>query len=115
VVAIVVLAAVGCAAVLIGSWRRAPLTVPLNGRDDVSFERHALEQSLQRRIEAVDGVARAKVRATASDVNVRVDTNRRHHPEELKARIEERLAQTAAMQHLDLRRHVRLRYRGGEL
>jgi hypothetical protein len=114
VLTIVVLAAIGVAALFIGLWRRAPLTAPLAGAADVAFERHALEQSLRRRIEALDGVARAKVRTNTSELVARVDTRRRYEPDALKARIDAQLADSMATQHVNLRREVRLRYRGGE-
>ena len=115
VVTSAIVLAVGVIALLIGLWRRAPLTIPLDDNADVTFERHALEQSLRRRVEALDGVTTARIRAGKKRLRARVDTNRRHQPEEVKARVETHLAEVAAAQHLDLPRDVQLRYRGGEL
>jgi hypothetical protein len=115
VVTSVIVLAVGVVALLIGLWRRAPLTIPIDDSADVTFERHALEQSLRRRVEALDGVTSARIHAGTKRLRARVDTNRRHRPEEVKARVEDHLAHAAAAQHLDLTRNVQLRYRGGRM
>jgi hypothetical protein len=113
VIAIVVVGAVGLIALLVGLWPQPPLTVPVGGQPEVSYERHALEQSIQHQIEGLDGVAKARVRIDRNRLRTRVATSRRHQPEELKARVDELVASVVSSRHLDLRPEVRLRLPGG--
>jgi Family of unknown function (DUF6286) len=113
VITIVVVGVVGLVALLVGLWPRPPLTVPVDGQPDVTYERHGLEQSIRRQIEVLDGVAKARVRIDGRRLRTRVETSRRHQPEELKARVDERLASVTSSRHLNLRPDVRLRFPGG--
>lgn len=114
VLTIVAVAVVGLVALLVGLWPRAPLTVPITGIPGASYERYALERSVTRRLEAVDGVTGARVRAGRRRVTARVDTNRRFRPDELRAEVESVLAQTVAERSVALSPRVRLRHPGGE-
>lgn len=115
VITIATVGTVGLAAFLVGVWRRAPLTVPVDAAHDITFERRALEQSLRRRVEDLDGVRKARVVAKRDRLVATVDTNRRYEPDELKRRVETALSERAARQHLALERRVRLRFQGGEV
>ncbi|MDX6414080.1 MAG: hypothetical protein QOH23_1490 [Gaiellaceae bacterium] len=115
VITIMAVGAIGLVAFLVGVWRRAPLTVPVDAAHDITFERRALEQSLRRHIEALDGVRKARVVAKRDRLVATVDTNRRYQPDELKERVEVALAESASRQHLALERRVRLRFQGGKL
>jgi hypothetical protein len=114
VITIIVLAALGVIALLIGLWKRPPLSIPVEGHTDVAIERHALEQSIRRRIEHIDGVHHAKVRVGGPSLRADVETRRRHGPEDIKAQIESELAALVAAYHLALQPKVRLRHRGGD-
>ncbi len=115
VVAIASVGGVALLALLVGLWRRPPLTIGLEGCEGVAVERYALEGSLRRRLEALDGVSSARVRAGRRRVSAKVDTRRRHEPAQLKNRVEESLAEMVDAQHVGLKSTVRLRSRGGEL
>jgi hypothetical protein len=106
---IIVVGAVGLLAVLIAVWPRPPLTVPIAGRTDVSYERHALEQTVRRQLQGLDGVSKARVRADHRRLVARLDTNRQHQPEELRSRAEAVLETIVADRHLELQPTVRLR------
>jgi hypothetical protein len=115
VTTIAAVGAVGLVAILVGTWRRAPLTVPMDGEHDVTFERRALEQSLRRHVEAIDGVNRARVVAKRDRIVARVETDRRFQPIELKERVDVTILEVAERQHLLLSRRIRLRFQGGEV
>jgi Family of unknown function (DUF6286) len=112
VITIVVVAAVGLLAMLIGLSRRPPLTVPIDGKPDVSFERHALEQSIRRELERLDGVAKARVRVARGRLVARIDTNRRLQPDEVRSRVDTRLHDVTTARRISLRPDVRLRAQG---
>jgi hypothetical protein len=114
VITIAAVGGVGLVAFLVGVWRRAPLTVPVDAAHDVTFERRALEQSLRRRIEAIDGVRKARVIAKRDRLVARVDTKQRYQPDELRKRVEAALSEATSRQHLALERQVRLRVQGGD-
>jgi hypothetical protein len=115
VLTIAAVGAIGLVAILIGVWRRDPLTVPIDAAHDVTFDRRALERSLRRRLEAIDGVNRAHVAVKRDRLLARVDTDRRYEPAELKERVETMLSEVAERQRIQLGDQVRLRYRGGEV
>jgi hypothetical protein len=115
VLTIATVGAIGLVAILIGAWRRPPLTIPIDATHDVTFDRRALERSLGRRLETIDGVNRAHVTVKRDRLLARVDTDRRYHPTELKERVEAVLTEAAERQRIQLGERVRLRYRGGEV
>lgn len=115
VTALAAIAGVGVVALLVGVWRRAPLTIPVEGRSGVAIERRGLEGSLSRRLTDLDGVSGARVRAGRRRLRVRVDSRRRVAPEGAHEAVRAVLDRELADQRLDLRPSVRLRYRGGEL
>lgn len=115
VVALVAAGALGAVMVLTGVWRRAPLTIPVQGRAGVAIERRALEGSLSRRLTNLDGVSGARVRAGRRRLRVRIDSRRQVAPEQVREAVRASLDRELDDQHLELRPSVRLRYRGGEL
>ena len=114
-VVLAVTGAVGVILLLTGLWRRAPLTIPVAGREGVAVERRGLEGSLSRRLAELDGVSSARVRVGRRRVRVRVDSRRRQAPERVRDAARALIDEALADQHLQLEPTVRLRYRGGEL
>lgn len=112
VVTLAIVAAVGLLALLIGLARRRPLTVPIDGQPDVSFERHALEQTIRRELERLDGVTKARVHVARDRLVARVDTNRRLQPDEVKSRVDDRLRAVTTARRISLRPDIRLRAPG---
>jgi len=113
VITIIIVGVVGLISILIGVWPRPPLTVPVAGQPDVNYERHALEQSIRHQIEDLDGVTKARVKIDRRRLRTRVETNRRHQPQELKANVDALLAGVTSSRHLELQPDVRLRFPGG--
>ena len=112
VVTLVIVAVAGLLALLIGLSQRPPLTVPIEGQPDVSYERHALEQSIRRDVERLDGVTKARVRVARGRLVTRVDTNRRLQPDDVKSRVDGRLHEITTARRISLRPDVRLRAPG---
>jgi hypothetical protein len=115
VTAVAAVGTVGLAALLVGAWRRAPLTLQMDSEHDVTFERRALEQSLRRHVEAIDGVNKARIAARRDRLIARVETDRRFQPLELKERVDATILEFAERQHIMLAQRVRLRFHGGEV
>jgi Family of unknown function (DUF6286) len=102
---------VGALLILAACWPHPPLTVPTN-QPNVRMERHALESAVRRRLLSVDGASGARVRATASRIDARVDTTRRFQPEQVRAAATTALAEFCQQHELALEPRVRLRARG---
>lgn len=101
-------AAVGLLVILAALWPRPPLTIDVDA-EGVRVERYALERSLRRRLDRVDGVSGTRVRVSRRRVRARVDTNRRLHPETVGEDAERELREVCERIGLPLRRDVRLR------
>jgi len=115
VAVLIATAAVGGFVTLAGMWHRAPMTIPVHGRQGVAIERRGLEGSLSRRLTNLDGVSGARVRAGRRRLRVRIDSRRRVEPQQVRESVRASLDRELAEQHLELRPSVRVRYRGGEL
>ncbi|HEY3833361.1 MAG TPA: DUF6286 domain-containing protein [Acidimicrobiia bacterium] len=101
VLTFVALGVVGLVSVLVGSWPRPPLTVPLDN-SDIAIERHPLEVSLSRRLQALDGVTRARVRIDRGRVRATVDTNRRRSDDDVRVAAHELLVDAVTTNELQL-------------
>lgn len=88
--ALLVALAVGLVLLMVAFWRRPPLTVDTS-EDGMRLERHALETSLRRRLDSLDGVTGSKVRVDKTRVRATVDTTRRLAPESVRDRAVEKL------------------------
>lgn len=115
VLALAAIGGLGVVSLIVGLWRRPPLTVAVDGHPGLAIERRGLEQSMRSQLEALDGISNAKVRAGKRSITARLETQRRLAPDELKREAETVLAATTARYGLALAPDVRLRYRGGEL
>jgi hypothetical protein len=101
---------VGAILILAACWPHPPLTVPTN-QPNLRMERHALESAARRRLMSVDGTTDARVRATTSRIDARVDTTRRVQPEQVRAAAASALAEFCQQHELVLDTRVRLRTR----
>ena len=106
------IAAVGAVLLLVAIWPRPPLTVAA-APPGMRIERHALERSIGRELDRVDGVSAARVRAGVRRVRVRVDTTRRLAPDAVRVAAERVVADIVERHGLALRPSVSLRRRGG--
>jgi hypothetical protein len=79
VIVIAALFFIGAVAVLIGLRANTKLTLASNAIDGVHVERRSLEQSLKRRLERLDGVESAHVRASSKIVKVKLESGRQLH------------------------------------
>jgi len=113
VITALVIGAVGLLALLVGLWPRAPLTIGVDGDADVTLERRAVEHYLRRRVEEIDGVAKARVKVSRSDVTVRAATGRRHDPDSVKRSVQAVAAEAARVQGIVQPVRVRLDSSGG--
>jgi hypothetical protein len=104
------LTAAGALLLAVALWHRPPLTVDTTV-DGVRIERHALERTLGRRLDRVDGVSSARVRAGRRALHVRVDTQRRVQPEQVATRAEDEVSAFCDRLGLDLTPKVSLRQR----
>jgi hypothetical protein len=109
VVTLIIVGVVGLLALALGLWRRPPLTLAVEGEPDVRVERRALERSAQRHLTAIDGISRARVRATSSRLMARVETTRRTGHDELRAAADATLHSITDQQHIAAQPDVRLR------
>lgn len=75
--------ATGMVLLMVSLWRRPPLTVE-SSQDGIRIERHALESSLRRRLESLDGVSSSRVRVDRNRIRATVDTPRRLAPESVR-------------------------------
>jgi hypothetical protein len=114
VTTIIIVGLIGLAALVVGLWRQAPLIVPIGDGHEVTFERHALEGSIRRQIQHIDGVTKARIRSTKDKVRVRVDTNRTSQPQLVRGEVEARVNETLQAQHLTLAPEVQVRNPEGE-
>lgn len=104
--------AVGLVLLAVGMWHRPPLTVATSV-GGVRVERHGMERTLAQRLDRVDGVSSARVRAGRRMLRVRVDTRRRVDPTDVVDRAREEVERCLERLALDLRPKVSLRRRGG--
>src|SRR4051794_25552075 len=112
---LVVMGVVGLLALVLGLLRRAPSTVRVEGDADVRIERTALERSVRRRLEALDGATSARVRADGGRLTARVDSARRLPPADLRERVQQVVADEVRTHRLAVSTSVSVRSRGGEL
>src|SRR4051794_21759629 len=75
---------------VVALWPRPPLDIELHV-PGMQAERRSVETTLRRRLDNVDGVSNVRVRTDSHHVSARVDTNRRHQPEIVKAAVETEL------------------------
>jgi hypothetical protein len=76
---------------LIGAlWPRPPLDIEVQ-LPGMLAERRSVEATARRRVEDVDGVDGARVRADVRHLSARVSTNRRHRPDLVQAAVEQEL------------------------
>lgn len=104
--------AAGVVLLLVALWPRPPLTVAA-GPLGMRLERHALERSIGRELDRVDGVSATRVRATERRVRVRVDTTRRLAPDAVHAAARQAVVDILERYGLALKPSVALRRRGG--
>lgn len=104
-------AAIGLLLLLAALWPRPPLTVDA-AVDGLRVERYALERSLGRLLDRVDGVSGARVRVGRRRVRARVDTTRRLQPETVGENAERELRDVCRQLGLSLQTDVRLRRQG---
>lgn len=102
---------VGVVLLLVAFWRRPPLTVD-SRHDGVRIERHALETSLRRRLDSLDGVSSSRVRVDKSRIRATVDTTRRLAPEAVRDRALDELTGFCKLHDLDLTPGVTLHASG---
>jgi copper chaperone CopZ len=81
---------VGVLCLVAALWPDTPTTVP-SRLDQVELERRPLEHTLQRQLQAVDGVADAAVSVRRSRATARVDTNRMLDTQAVETASRERL------------------------
>lgn len=103
--------AIGLALLMVAFWRRPPLTVD-SGKNGMRIERHALETSLRRRLDSLDGVSGTRVRIDKSRIRATVDTTRHLTPEAVRDRAVEELAGFCTLHDLDLTPDVTLNATG---
>jgi hypothetical protein len=88
----VIVGVVGLLCLIAALWPDTPTTVP-SRLEDVELERRPLEQVLRRELQAVDGVADARVKVRGSRAKARVDTNRMLDTGAVETASQERLAE----------------------
>jgi D-alanyl-D-alanine dipeptidase len=98
---------------LVAFWRRPPLTVDTH-ENGLRVERHALEASLRRRLDVIDGVDESRVRIDANRIRASVETSRRIDPESVRLRAVEELTSFCTLHDLRLTPDVALRAKRGQ-
>ena len=102
---------VGVVLLLVALWRRPPLTVDTS-LDGIRIERHALESTLRRRLDALDGVSASRVRVDDTRIRATVDTSRRLAPDSVRDRAVEELDRFCRLHDLRLTPDVTLHAEG---
>lgn len=99
---LVIVGVVGLVCLLVGLWPRAGLTIPSGSDGDLALDRSSLEQSVRDRVERIDGVSRARVRAGRGRLVAKVDTTRGFQPDQLEPAVKAELDQAVSQHHLAL-------------
>jgi hypothetical protein len=108
---LLILLAAGIVLLLVAGVRRPPLTID-SKRDGIVVERHALESTLRRRLESIDGVSGSRVRVDNDRIRATVATTRRVEPESIRERAAGELSAFCALHELPPSPAVTLRVDG---